>query len=194
MPRISVHDFYDYVLNCYGETAEGLHYNSAGSQQTRFRVLREMLPENLHGLSMVDLGCGFGDFLLYLREHGDEIGRYVGIDLHERMVEVARARTGAEILHGDVLADPLPEADWYVCSGALNNLTQDETRTAIERCFGAARRGFVFNVLHGDDRSGTFNYRKPEEVEAWAADLGAEVKIVDDYMYRDFTAALTRAQ
>jgi hypothetical protein len=114
------------------------------------------------------------------------------MDLHERMVEVARERTGAEIIHGDVLSDPLPEADWYVCSGSLNNFTLDETRHAIERCYAAARVGLAFNLLRGDDWSDTFNYRKPAEVEAWGAELGAMVKIVDGYLFRDFSAALLR--
>ncbi|WP_295541286.1 class I SAM-dependent methyltransferase [uncultured Thiohalocapsa sp.] len=192
MPRISVHDFYDHVLSHYGDTAEGLHYQSANSQQTRFRVLRELLPQTLGGLSLVDLGCGFGDFLIYLRAQGDEPGGYLGVDLHERMVAVARERTGAEIVQADVLTDPLPAADWYVCSGALNNLTLEETRVAVGRCYAAAGGGFVFNLLHGKDNSQTFNYRQPAEVEAWAAALGAEVTIVDGYLHRDFSAALVK--
>ena len=192
MPRISVHDFYDHVLSHYGDTAEGLHYQSASSQQTRFRVLRELLPEGLSGLTLADLGCGFGDFLLYLQEHDEAPGGYIGIDLHERMVEVARERTGAEIRQADVLRDPLPPADWYVCSGALNNLTLEETREAVGRCYAAAGTGFAFNLLHGKDNSQTFNYRQPAEVEAWAAELGAEVTIVDGYLHRDFSAALVK--
>ena len=192
MPRISVHDFYNGVLDQYGETAKGLHYNSDSSQQIRFRVLRELLPETLAGLTVVDVGCGFGVLLCYFQEADDPPGRYIGMDLHERMVAVARERTGAEIIHGDVLADPLPEADWYVCSGSLNNFTLEETKSAVERCYNAARGGLVFNVLRGKDWSDTFNYREPAEVEAWAEELGAQVKIVDGYLFRDFTAALVR--
>lgn len=192
MPRISVHDFYDRELARCGETAEGLHYQSADSQRARFRVLRELLPQALAGVTLVDLGCGFGDFLLYLQEHGEAPGGYIGIDLHERMVEVARERTGAEIIRADVLSDPLPSADWYVCSGALNNLTLEETRMAVARCYALARMGFAFNLLHGKDTSQTFNYRQPAEVEAWAAELGAAVTIVDGYLHRDFSAALLK--
>lgn len=194
MPRISVHDFYNHGLSHYGNTAEGLHYQSANSQLARFRVLHELLPEDLSELTMVDLGCGFGDFLLYLREHGNEPGGYIGIDLHERMVEVARERTGAEIRQGDMLTAPLPPADWYVCSGALNNLTLEETRTAIERCYAMAAKGMVFNLLSGEDSCQTFNYRQPSEIEAWATELGAKVSFVDDgYAYRDFTTAMVKA-
>jgi len=192
MPRVDAHSFYAECLEKYGETAEGLHFHSADYQQTRFRVLREFLPEPLSSLTLVDVGCGFGDLYRYLQTAGDPPGRYIGIDIHERMVEVARRRTGSEILLRDALHDPLPEADWYVCSGALNTLTRDETRHIIERCYQVSRCGFVFNVLRGHDWSHTFNYRKPEEVEEWAAALGADCKIADGYLYEDFTAALTR--
>jgi SAM-dependent methyltransferase len=192
MPRISVHDFYNGVLAEHGDTAKGLHYNSDSSQQIRFSVLRDLLPERLNDLTIVDVGCGFGDFLLYLRKHGEALGGYIGIDLHERMVAVARERTDAQIIQGDVLSDALPAADWYVCSGSLNNFTLEETRTAIERCYQATRAGLAFNLLRGKDWSDTFNYRQPEEVEAWAAELGAEVSIVDGYLYRDFSASLVK--
>ncbi len=193
MPRISVHDFYNGVLAEYGDTAKGLHFNSDSSQQIRFRVLRELLPERLARLTILDVGCGFGDLLRYFQEADDPPRQYIGMDLHERMVEVARERTGAQIIHGDVLTDPLPAADWYVCSGSLNNFTRDETKRAVERCYKAAGAGLVFNLLRGNDWSDTFNYRQPAEVEGWAEALGAEVTIVDGYLFRDFTAALVKA-
>jgi SAM-dependent methyltransferase len=192
MPRISVYDFYDPELARCGDTAQGLHFHSENSQRTRFRILREMLPEDLSGLTLVDVGCGFGDLLLYLREHDDAPATYIGMDLHERMVSVARERTGAEIIQGDVLSAELPAADWYVCSGSLNNLTREETRLAVERCYAAARQGMAFNLLSGEDRCQTFNYRKPEEVEAWAKELGAAFSTVDGYVYRDFSVSLVR--
>jgi SAM-dependent methyltransferase len=192
MPRIDVHSFYRDCLEKHGETAEGLHFQCADTQIARFRVLREYLPEDLTRLSLVDVGCGFGDLYHYLEQQGGAPGRYIGLDLHEHMVEVARRRTGCDILQGDVLHDPLPTADWYVSSGALNTLTKDETRLFIERCWAAASRGFVFNLLRGQDWSEIFNYRQPHEVESWAADLGAEIAIADGYLHEDFTVALTR--
>ena len=55
--------------------------------------LRALLP-NLHGLRVVDLGCGFGWFCRWAREHG--AAQVLGVDVSERML--ARAR--------DTTADP----------------------------------------------------------------------------------------
>ncbi|MGB5834717.1 MAG: class I SAM-dependent methyltransferase [Thiohalocapsa sp.] len=192
MPRIDVHSFYAESLQQHGDTAEGLHFQSETTQLARFRVLCDCFPETLSGLTLVDVGCGFGDFLFYLQERGGAPSRYIGIDIHERMVETARERTGAEILHRDVLKDPLPDADYYVCSGGMNTLTRAETREFMARCFDASTRGYLFNILRGSDYSEVFNYRQPDEIEAWASELGADCRIIDGYLHQDFTVALTR--
>jgi SAM-dependent methyltransferase len=192
MPRVDAHSFYADCLEQYGETAEGLHFQSVQTQQARFRVLRRCLPQELSALTIADVGCGFGDFHLYLDQYASRPARYIGIDIHERMVETARRRTGEEILLRDALHDALPHADYYVCSGAMNTLTREETRLFIERCFAASRVGFIFNLLHGHDWSTTFNYRKPQEIADWAEDMGAAIEITDGYLHEDFTVSMTR--
>ena len=53
-------------------------------------VLQGMLPE-LAGRRVLDLGCGFGWFCRWAREHG--AASVVGIDLSERMLARARQDT-----------------------------------------------------------------------------------------------------
>src|SRR5205823_2532034 len=53
-------------------------------------VLRAMLPD-LHGRTVLDLGCGFGWFCRWAREQG--AAYIVGIDVSEKMLERARADT-----------------------------------------------------------------------------------------------------
>jgi SAM-dependent methyltransferase len=190
MPRVDTESFYRHALARYGENAEGVHWRSSESQQIRFEVLRSLLPPNLSGCSLVDVGCGLGDLHQFLAARDDLPRQYIGLDAVEVMVERARARTGCAILHCDVLKDPLPEADWYLASGAMALLTQAETRIFIERCLTAARRGLVFNLLKGDHHSMTFNYLMPETVERWAQALDVDLRIVDGYLSGDFSVAM----
>ena len=192
MPRVDTDTFYRNALARYGHNAQGAHWESARSQRVRFSVLRRLLPADLSALTLVDVGCGLGDLLRYLEVQGDRPGHYLGIDVVEPMVEIARARTGLEILLLDALCDPLPDADYYLCSGAMNTLTRDETRLFIERCFAASGLGFVFNLLRGEDDCHTFNYWEPEDIETLARELGADCVIETGYMHRDFSAALRR--
>lgn len=53
-------------------------------------VLRALLPE-LRGLSVLDLGSGFGWFCRWARENGS--AHVVGVDISERMLERARTMT-----------------------------------------------------------------------------------------------------
>ncbi len=191
MPRVDTESFYRHALARYGENAEGVHWRSVESQQIRFEVLRNLLPDELSRCSLVDVGCGLGDLHGFLATRHDLPRQYIGLDAVQVMVERARARTGCVILRCDVLTDPLPEADWYLASGAMALLTQEETRTFIERCLTASRRGLVFNLLKGDHHSMTFNYLMPETVERWAADLDVELRIVDGYLSGDFSVAMS---
>ena len=190
MPRVDTEDFYRSALARHGPTACGVHWNSVHTQRARFGALRRFLPQDLSALSIVDAGCGLGDLYRYLVEGGSRPGQYVGIDMVEPMVEAARARTGCAILRLDILNDPLPEADYYLCSGAMNTLTREETQVFIARCFTAARCGLVFNLLHGPDASQTFNQCLPDDVFAWTIPLDADIEVADDYLSGDFTTAL----
>lgn len=188
MPRVDTQTFYESALAAHGETPEGVHWNSTESQEMRFQVMRTFLPEDLSGVTLVDAGCGFGDFYRYLDRCGERPGEYIGLDVMEPMVKTARVRTGCEILLRDVLSDPLPRADYYLCSGAMNTLTRVETRQFILNCYAASATGFVFNLLKGWDTSPIYNYYHTREIEQLGQELNADYRIADDYMVDDLTA------
>ena len=65
MPRIDNHQFYHAALSRHGATHQALHWNTLQSQQTRFKALIKLFKEPLASLSIVDAGCGFGDFYTF---------------------------------------------------------------------------------------------------------------------------------
>ncbi|UHD15825.1 class I SAM-dependent methyltransferase [Thiocapsa bogorovii] len=192
MPRLDNTSFYLDSLTSHGETAKGVQWQSTQSQELRFKVLRKLLPEDLSGLTLVDAGCGFGDFYRYLDRCNNLPGRYIGLDVMEPMVQAARRRTGCEIRVCDVLEDRLPNADYYLCSGAMNNLTREETWAFIRSCFAASRRGFIFNLLKGTDGPGSYNYQQPRDLVVLARELGAEPRLEEGYLSGDFTMGLMK--
>jgi len=189
MPRVDNEAFYSSALATHGATAEGVHWNSTESQEVRFRVLRSQLPEELSGTTLADAGCGFGDFYCYLLKQGDRPKNYIGLDVMEPMVETARERTGCEIRVCDILNDRLPEADVYLCSGAMNTMTREESRAFIERCLDASRRGFVFNLLKGWNTSTIYNLYLPREIKRLGQELEVDYEIQEGYLAGDFTVA-----
>jgi len=191
MSRIDNHNYYTIAMQRHGKSAQGVHWNSKHTQYKRFEVLLGMI-DDIEDAAVVDAGCGFGDLYLYMREQNRVPRSYRGLEVEKAMVEEARRRTACEIGCCDVLQDPLPEADYYICSGAMNILTRSETGQFIRRCFEASRKGFVFNLLLGEDDSLVYNYFQPQEIAVIAEELGAQFAMKEGYLPRDFTALLTK--
>ena len=53
-------------------------------------------PEKIGTCAVLDVGCGDGALLPYLREAGAEQGRYVGLDLSSTMIEKAKTKLNYE--------------------------------------------------------------------------------------------------
>ncbi len=179
--------FYHTAIAQYGYTPQGLHWHSRHSQEIRFKQIVSMLPSRVD--SIVDAGCGFGDLCLYLRQTKFSAIRYIGLDLLDVMVEEASVRTGESIYRCDILNDPLPEGEFYVCSGALNVLTSEGALRFIERIFHASSRGVIFNFLEGEKESKTYNYISKETIQKIGEQLGATVSFREGYYESDCTAA-----
>lgn len=189
MSRVDNAKFYTTALERHGFSAQGVHWNSSSTQHTRFEVIASLLPRNLSSLSLVDAGCGFGDFYRYLEARQRTPKHYIGLDCMLPMVEEAAKRTHEEIHLCDILHDPLHPADYYICSGAMNILTRFETNLFITRCYEHANAGFVFNLLEGRDESMVYNYYSVQEIQKLGKALGARVDIKRGYLPRDFTVA-----
>jgi SAM-dependent methyltransferase len=110
--------------------------------------------------SVLDVGCGLGDLLGYLRQRGFS-GRYTGVDLVPELIHAARAshlaakagQNAAVFVVGDVL-DPnlaLDPHDYVLASGLFDYHTADSAqrlRRTVQRLFNLCRRGLAWNVLN----------------------------------------------
>jgi len=189
MPRVDSQKFYSSAIDKYGITAKGVNWHSKESQKTRFDVILEMLPHDLSRYTIADAGCGFGDLFLYMQKKKRAPKEYIGIDSLSDMYSIASERTGCEIVIADICKEELPHADFYVCSGAMNVLEEFETHLFVRNCFNASKIGFIFNVLHGENKSETYNYLTTTQIEQMAEALGVKKTVLrDDYMPDDITA------
>src|SRR5262245_18779432 len=84
----TVRTYFTTTLAAHGATPKGVDWNDAAGQRLRhgqFLWLVAADPE----ASVLDFGCGYGDFLPFLRGHGHR-GRYIGLDIAPVMVQAAR--------------------------------------------------------------------------------------------------------
>ena len=171
MPRIDNEKFYQSAIEMYGVSAKGVNWHSKHSQEIRFDMILSMLPLKLDAFSIVDAGCGFGDFYLYTQKKKKQPKDYIGIDAVADMYSIASNRTGCEIIIADICKDELPSASYYICSGAMNVLNSFETHLFMRNCYEASEHGFIFNILHGRKESETYNYLTTTQIENIASKM-----------------------
>ena len=188
MPRIDNDEFYLAALKKHGICSGGLHWSSDAHQSIRFEKILTLLGEDLQNNTLVDAGCGFGDFYSFLRRNSLHVKQYIGIDSLTEMCKIAKEKTACEILHADITKAQLPLADYYICSGALNILTPFETELFIRNCFESSKKGFVFNALYGDKKSDTYNYINMQTIQSLAKRLHVKrVEFEEGYIEHDIT-------
>lgn len=188
MPKVDNKTFYSSAIVNHGISAKGLNWNSSKTQTIRFRAILKLLNKKLQDYTLLDAGCGFGDFYIYLEKNSNLPKDYIGVDCHDDMVSIASNNTGCRIINMDVIKHDLPKADYIVCSGALNILSHYESFLFLKNCFNASKLSFVFNVLYGDKKSDTYNYMKKDQIELFAKKLGVKkITYLEGYLEKDIT-------
>ena len=187
MIGIDNHKFYKKAIDKYGISARGVHWQSQFTQYLRFEIINSFIKDEIENCSIVDAGCGFAEYLNYLKKSGLKAKSYIGIDLEQRMVNLSKERfPHEEFLQRDVLKDSLPKADYYVCSGSMNILRKKQMFRFIENCLNASNKGFIFNFLRGH----TLNNVNHEKVIDFCYSLNKDIEIKDYYLDNDITIFL----
>lgn len=190
--------YYAGKLAQHGATARGVDWNGEQSQVQRHRQFLRLLGEE-HEASVLDLGCGYGDFLRFIRQHGFT-GAYIGYDVAPEMIAAARR------LHGEgddriwrVGGVPQETADYAIASGILNvkgdvpsEKWGEYVRKMIAVLARAGRRGFAFNVLTSASdparRRPDLYYADPVEMLSYCLSrFGRSVALLQDYGLWEFT-------
>jgi SAM-dependent methyltransferase len=95
--------------------------------------------------SILDLGCGPGRDLIYLRSRGHEA---VGLDGSREFVAMAQAHSGCEVLHQDLLSMRLPEGrfDGIFANASLFHVPRQELPRVLRELYETLKqRGVLFS-------------------------------------------------
>lgn len=158
-----VADLYSENLEKLGSSSRAVGWPDEASHAQRFEKLTELLPDRMDGLSLADLGCGYGALYKFLKASDRKPELYVGVEISEPMLAAAREELPADGVEL-VLGDQVPEdVDFTVASGIFNVRFDAEdaeweahvydTLDAIDK---RSRAGFAFNLL-----STYVDYREP---------------------------------
>jgi SAM-dependent methyltransferase len=196
--------YYASKLDSHGSTSQGVDWNGIESHEQRHRQFVRLL-EGSPDASVIDLGCGFGDFLRFLRSTGHR-GRFIGYDIAPSMIQKACELYGEGADHQwRIGAEPTEVADFAIASGIFNvkgdtpnDLWRQYVYHTIDIVARAGRQGFAFNVLSlssdPDRRRPNLYYADPNEVLDYClAHYGRSVALLQDYGLYEFTMIVRHA-
>lgn len=189
--------FFTEQVRRHAGTPAAVDWSSRAGQELRFRILAEvgLTP----GCSVLDVGCGQGDLLGWLRGQGLEVA-YAGVDITPAMVEQARRQhPGGDFrLLPDGGAD-LGERthDFVLASGIFYRRATNPMGFLADtaaRLLRAARVAAAFNCLSlwgGPAEEGEFK-ADPLAVLAACRAVTPHLALRHDYHTGDFTLYLRR--
>lgn len=196
--------YYAARLEEHGPTPRGVDWNSAESQQTRFRALLTVVSEPGTPFSLTDYGCGYGALYDWIVGRGLPC-TYRGFDACPSMIAAARGLraenercrfVGSE-------ADLLP-ADYSVASGLFNvKLAAGEAEweacvfETLGRMWAVSTKGMSFNALttysDADRRRPDLFYADPRRFfDECARRFSRHLAVLHDYRLYDFTVVVRR--
>ena len=193
LPERQTSRWYEDKVRRFGYDHRGLGFRTRSSQEKRFEALLEL--GDFHARRVLDVGCGFGDFLRFLRYRGIR-PVYTGLDICESMVERCRQTFSAgagRFIVGDALEyEPHDHYDYVVASGIFG-LDADDVRERIAptlgRMFSWCGIGMAANFL--SRRSPTPAearvYVDPCDALEMGLALSPAVRIDHSYLPNDFT-------
>lgn len=187
--------FYEPLLAAHGDATAAVGYPEPAGQQGRYAMIAEV--GNLAQASVLDIGCGVGHLLDFLRANGFA-GDYLGIDLLPEMVERARRRhPGARFEVADFLADAprLSGRDFVLASGVLQHGDRERMERMIAAMYESCQVAAAFNAFstwYEGTLDARFHAADPLAVLDFCRGLTPRLLLRHEYVAHDFTVYLYR--
>ncbi|SDG43640.1 class I SAM-dependent methyltransferase [Roseospirillum parvum] len=207
--QLALANTYDNLVGDLGPTHNAVLWPNRRGQRDRFAALCHIfgLDRWKGGVSINDLGCGYGALFAYLRWRPVlRGGSYRGFDLSGRMIDTARRRhtdRRASFARAD-MADRV--ADYSLASGTFgikagangpgdsDQVWAEHVRTTVTRLADFSEKGLAFNLLHErarDKRDHTLYYSPAEPWLEFARDtLSPKAQTIDSGSPFDFTVLI----
>jgi len=193
----------DQIIKIYSErlSKHGVSPKTLGWDKKRANLRFEILSSqwDLSNKSILDFGCGFGDFYDFLHRKNITDFNYLGIDINPRLVEVAkRLYPAATFMVCNIFTETLKSKyDYIFASGVFNDKLSDNL-TFIEGAFNKfndfAIKGFAANFL-----SDRVEYRHPHTFHADPSYIlslvyqySNNIILRNDYMPFEFTVFVNK--
>ena len=188
-----VKDFFNKLVEKYGYSPKSLDYSGEKSQKIKFNIVTEVGIED--NCSVLDVGCGFGDYFNYLKQRGIKNVKYCGIDISNKIVDLAKEKNSlVNVIQGNVLDLSDDEKYDYVISLGFNAVKTGsnwETLTQVlDKMWKLSKKGIAYNAVStfSEDSPRKIYFVSPAKVIDYIMNnLTYKVVFRHDYMPHDFT-------
>ena len=188
-----VKDFFNKLVEKHGYSPKSLAYSGEKSQKIKFNIVTEVGIED--NCSVLDVGCGFGDYFNYLKQKGVKNVKYCGIDISNKIVDFAKEKNSlVNVIQGNVLDLSDDEKYDYVISLGFNCVKTGhnwETLTQVlNKMWKLSKKGIAYNATStfGKISSREIYFISPVKVIDYIMNhLTYKVVFRHDYMPHDFT-------
>lgn len=191
--------YYAEKLAEFGPSPRGVDWNGEESQTSRFAQLCKIIDPKVPNFSLIDLGCGYGALLDYLRNKHVNC-RYLGVDISQEMIEVAEQQhISVAQARFITSAEPDEAADYGLASGLFNvRLGRsdaewfDYLQATLDILDRTSILGFAFNCLTSysdDDKKRDYlYYADPNRLfDLCKRRYSRQVALLHDYGLFEFT-------
>ncbi len=176
-------------------------YGSELSQELRFNALFKV--GDMTGKTILDVGCGRGDFAMKAVKSGIKYKRYLGTDIVPEMIEIASKTSSVKNTEFKVLdilrCSEKLSFDYVIMCGPLNLKTphtEEMAKKLIKKAYEIAKVGVAFNMTStlGDEDKKTEHtyYFDPFDVLRYCATMTRNLKFDHTYLPHDFTVFMYR--
>lgn len=170
---------YQAALREHPKGIKSYRWSCQKEQEARFAELLKAAgsENNLAKRSLLDVGCGRGDFYKYLKKRRWPV-KYTGVDLLPEFIAKARKLyPEAKFIEKDFLQwQASNQYDYVIASGLLSVKLPDNKKylqESVRKMLKLARRGAAFNFLttFRKEKFKRWHYYDPGEVLDWCVSL-----------------------
>lgn len=171
-------------------------WDDASRQYHRFAEIYRSMDAS--DCSVLDVGCGNGEFLRFLHFMGFT-GSYTGVDINDSLLNEARESFPShQFIKADILTDRLEEHDVVVMSGLFNlnfgqdiSFAYDFVATMYSRC----KHRTIFNALtsHVNFREESMFYLDPSALMSFIiTNISPRVEIRHGFVPYNYTVSIPK--
>ena len=176
----------------YGDDHKSLGWSTEKSQVTRFEILKQ-IPGFEKNHSVLDVGCGHGDFCRFLEN-------YKGIDIRESVIKIAEKKYPGFNFETKSIFEENNMYDWVFGSGIFGFNRKDWSENVLENLsemFKKSTKGVAVNFLSSLSTGITdseMKYSSVCEVSNLISQITRNFVIRHDYRPNDFTVYIFKKE